>query len=125
MLLPSFSPVSFPNCLSSASVHPLDSLRISVTPSPVGSPLNDLSFLSWLLFEKLPSEGWRGEREQLTLESYQPLHLMSCLNIISCPAYVTSPQGKGHASACTIENRECCWHSEYCHCELLVIGRCE
>lgn len=42
---------------------------------------------------------------------------MSYLNIISCPPYITSPQGKGPACTCAIENRECCWH-------LANVGRC-
>lgn len=93
--------------------------------SPEGSPLNDQYFFSVLApFGR--SALRRMERgEQLLFESYQPLDLMSCLNIVSCPAYVTNPQGKGHASTRTMENRESCWHSECCHCKVLVIGRCE
>lgn len=70
----------------------------------------------------------REEREQHTFESYQPLDLMSYLNIISCPPYITSPQGKGHACTCAMENRQSCWHLakvERCRCTLLIIGRCE
>lgn len=101
MRLPSFPTLPFPNHHSSAPVHPLDSRWGSITPSPEGPSQSDRSF------SPIPAPFWRTalwgmERggEQLAFESYQPLHLMSCLNIVSCPAYVTSPQGKGHASTC-------------------------
>jgi hypothetical protein len=39
--------------------------------------------------------------DQHTSQSYQPLDLVTHPNIISCTAYITSPQGTDHAFTCT------------------------
>lgn len=74
MLLPSFPTLPFPNHHSSAPCPPRGlSVRIDHPIPQKGLPrVIDPSLLSLLLFEELPSGGWRGEEKSLHLNLISP-----------------------------------------------------
>ena len=137
---PQFLLMRVPAFPSPAHLHPpLTSL--TVNPQPRSAPWTPHKYpsphpwkgLVWPIFSLLALcwrsalKGMEKAGKQHTYESYQSLHLMSYLSIISCPTYIRSPQGKSPAPTCAMENREPRWHwvnGECCRCKVLM-GRCE
>lgn len=109
--------------------HCLSSAQICLWTLPKQRVLSEWP-ISSVLAPFWRSALWGMERggSNIIFQSHRPLDLMSYLNIIFCPLYITSPQGKGHAFTCAMENRECCWHLanvECWCCKVLITGRCE